>query len=155
MPHDEIDVTDGEDLPATLVGALRRPPGEVVAVVATVDEDGAPRTATIGALRPLTGPRLRFACRRSTTTCRNIRRDGRIMIATYRAPHLAVGIQGRARVLREQMDALPDSVVVEVDRLRVKDDFVASVPIASGITYELSPDLAARLETANHELEAS
>lgn len=140
-------------LPSSVVEALRRPPGDVVALVATVDDDGAPRTATFGAMRPISPTRLRFACRRETTTCRNIRRDGRVMVATYRPPDVAVGISGRAHVLRESMDTLPESVVVQVDVVEVKTDHLESVPIASGVTYDLSPDLAAHLEAANTELE--
>lgn len=62
-----------EDLPAAVMAALRRPAGEVVAIVATVDADGWPRTAAFGSLRPVTGRELGSAAaartRPSPTSC--------------------------------------------------------------------------------------
>lgn len=144
-----------DELPEEVIDALRRPPGKAVAIVATVDDDGAPRTATFGAMRPISARTLRFACNRANVTYDNLLRDGRVMIATFAPPDVAMGIRGHARVLKERMDTLPEDAVVHVDIEAVKNDHMPVVPIASGITYSVSPEVAAQLDAVDAELEAT
>ena len=151
-------MTDGtgrQQLPAAVIEALRQPAGETVAIVATVDDDGAPRTATFGAMRPITPETLRFACNRGHVTYDNIVRDGRVMVAVFAPPDVAVGIRGRARVLEERMDTLPDDALVQIDVEHIKSDHMPNAPIASGITYTVSRGVAAHLDAVNAELEAA
>jgi hypothetical protein len=159
MPRDTRSDDTGWDqadhLPSVVIDTLRKPPGQVTAVVATVDDDGTPRTATFGAMRPVTSDALRFACNRANVTYRNIVRDGRVMVAVFGPPDVAVGIRGRARVRKERMGTLPDNAVVQIDVDEVKNDHLPSVPIASGITYTVSSALAAHLDAVNAELEAT
>ena len=143
-----------DHLPDALIEALRRPPGEVVAIVSTVDDDGAPRTATFGAMVPISPTALRCACNRGHATYDNLLRDGRVMVAMFAAPDVAVGIRGRARVLKQRMDTLPDNAVVQIDVDHVKDDHMPMAPIASGVTYTVSEQMAANLTAANEELAA-
>jgi hypothetical protein len=143
------------ELPDDVIATLRQPPGEAAAIVATVDDDGAPRTATFGAMRPITPARLRFACNRANATYRNIVRDGRVMVAVFGPPDIAVGIRGRARVLKERMATLPDGAVVQIDIEQIKNDHLPNAPIASGITYTVSAALRAHLEAVNAELDAT
>jgi len=152
-PHDAAR-RRGDRLPDALVRVLRQPPGHVVAVVATVDADGAPRTATFGAMRPVAASTLRFACNRAHVTYDNIVRDGRVMVAVFGPPDVAAGIRGRARVLKERMDTLPDDALVQLDVQDVKSDHLPDVPIASGVTYTVSAAVAAQLEAVNAELDA-
>jgi hypothetical protein len=149
------DSTRWDRLPVAVIDALRQPPGEAVAIVATVDHDGGPRTATFGAMRPITPATLRFACNRGNVTYGNIVRDGRVMVAVFAPPDVAVGICGRARVLKERMDTLPDDAVVQIDVEDIKNDHLPNAPIASGITYTVSPAVAAQLDAVNAELEAT
>lgn len=153
MPAEDARPPATDELSEKVINALAQPPGEAVAVVATVDADGAPRTATFGAMRPVTTRELRFACNRSHGTYDNIVRDGRVMIATFAPPDVAVGIRGRARVVKERMDSLPDDAVVHIDVEAVKSDHLPHAPIASGVTYRLSPGTAAQLDAVNAELE--
>jgi hypothetical protein len=142
-------------LPSHVIEVLRGPPGEVTAIVATVDDDGAPRTATFGAMRPVGSDGQRFACNRVHVTYRNVVRDGRVMVAVFGPPDVAVGIRGRARVLKEHMDTLPADAVVQIDIDEIKNDHLPDAPMASGVTYTVSPALAAQLDAVNAELEAT
>ncbi len=104
---------EADELPAAVISALRRPVGEVVAIVATVDADGSPRTAAFGSVRPVTGHELRFGCNRTHATFTNVIRDGRVMVALF-SPAVAVGIRGRARLVREQLDCWPGDAAIAI-----------------------------------------
>ena len=85
---------------AFVISALRRPVGEIVAIVATVDVDGSPRTAAFGSVGPITGRELRFGCNRRHGSSANVVRDGQVMVALFASPDIAVGIRGRAQPCR-------------------------------------------------------
>ena len=155
MRSDDARWDHADHLPNEVIDTLRRPPGQTTVVVATVDSDGAPRTATFGAMRPVTPHALRFACNRANVTYRNVVADGRVMVAVFGPPDVAVGIRGRARVLNERMDTLPENAVVHIDVEAVKNDHLPNAPIASGITYEVSPAVTAQLNAVNAELDAT
>lgn len=141
-------------LPAAAMAALRRPIGEAVAIVSTVDADGAPRTAAFGSMRSISPTSLRFGCNRSHDTFANLVRDGRVMVAVFAPPDVAVGVRGRAHTLREQIPVWPTDAVIEIAVETVKNDFLPGAPIASGITYELSEDVAAQLDRYIAHVEA-
>ncbi len=141
-------------LPANVLARLRDPPGQLVAIVASVDADGRPRTATFGVMRASIPHTLRFGCRPTHTTYANIRRDGRVMVALHGPPDVAVGIAGRARVVREQLDAWPDNALIDVEVSSVKDDQHPELAIEAGVTYAMPAEVAKRLEAVNAELDA-
>jgi hypothetical protein len=130
---------------------LRQPPGEVVAVVATVDEDGTPRTALFGALAAPSPRELRLSCRRSHATYANIRRNGRVSLQLVAAPDLAVSVRGRARVVA-QARALPGNDIISVAIDNVEDDRVPFAHVVSGIRYTAPEDVRPLLEALTHEL---
>ncbi|MEX1177058.1 MAG: pyridoxamine 5'-phosphate oxidase family protein [Nitriliruptor sp.] len=140
-------------LPAELIEVLRRPPGGFVAVIATVDVDGSPRTATFGVLRAPSPTVLRFGCRRTHTTFANIERDGRVMVALHAAPGLAVGIRGRAHVAASEIAAMPTNALIEVAVEAVKNDAVPQLPITDGAAYAASAEMAAQLTAVAAELD--
>jgi len=146
---------EADELPAAVISALRRPVGEVVAVVATVDADGSPRTAAFGSVRPLTGHELRFGCNRTHATFANVIRDGRVMVALFASPDVAVGIRGRARVLKEQLDCWPGDAAIAIEVTKVKNDALPMAPVGSGISYSVPPDVRVRLRQYFDELEAA
>lgn len=143
------------DLPAEAIDALRRPVGQVVAIVATVDADGAPRTAAFGSVRPITPRTLRFGCNRAHDTFANVVRDGRVMVAVFAPPDAAVGIRGQARVVAEQMRALPGDAVIQIDVEAVKNDFLPAAAIVTGITYTVTGEVARQLDRYLAEVEAA
>jgi hypothetical protein len=107
-----------------------------IAVVATVDPDGTPRTAPFGSLRAVTPGLLRLCCAHRHDTYANLCRDGRAMVAVLAPPDIAVGIRGRARLVREQMNVDEHMAVLEIDVEEVKNDMVLGGAISS--TVELS-----------------
>lgn len=143
-----------DELPRTVILALRRPVGEIVAIIATVDADGSPRTAAFGSVRPITGRELRFGCDRRHGTFANVVRDGRVMVALFAPPDIAVGISGQARVLKEQLDCWPSDAAITIEVTTVKNDALPMAPVESGITYTVRPDVGARIEQYFDELEA-
>ncbi len=124
------------ELPEEVFTALRKPNRGInpVTIVATVDPDGSPRTAPFGSVRAVTPQLLRMISLHYHDTYKNICRDGRVMVALVAPPNIAVGIQGRARVLREQMNASEGSAILEIDVEEVKNDMVAGA-IGSAITF--------------------
>lgn len=145
---------EADELPAAVIAALRQPIGQVVAIVATVDEDGSPRTAAFGSVRPITGRELRFGCNRTHTTFANVIRDGRVMVALFAPPGVAVGIRGRARVLKEQLDCWPGDAAITIEVTKVKNDALPMAPVESGITYSVPADVGVRIQAYFDELEA-
>ena len=112
-----------------------------IGIVATVDPDGTPRTAPFGSLRAVTPKLLRFCSNRHHDTYANLCRDGRVMVALLAPPNIAVGIRGRARVVKEQMDVAEYSAVLEIDVEEVKNDMMRRGAIDSEICFAPPEDL--------------
>ena len=124
------------ELPPEVFEALRKPNRAInpVTIVATVDPDGAPHAAPFGSVRAVTPQLLRMISLHYHDTYANLCRDGRVMVALVAPPNIAVTIRGRARVVRERMNASEQSAVVEIDVEEVKNDMVAGA-IGSAITF--------------------
>ena len=103
------------------------------AIVATVNPDGTPHVAPFGSVRAITTRLLRFISWHGHDTYANLCRDDRVMISFLAPPNIAVSVRGRARVVRERMNADENYAVVEIDVEEVKNDMVRSVVIESGI----------------------
>ncbi len=130
---------DAGDLPADVLAALGQRPSPV-AIVATVDADGAPRTAPFGSLVALEPTRLRFGCDRRHGTFANVLRDGRISVSLVAPRHVAVSIAGRACVVQERMHSSPEDAVIEIEVESVKDDWLPlpEVVVATALTVSAS-----------------
>jgi flavin reductase (DIM6/NTAB) family NADH-FMN oxidoreductase RutF len=117
--------------------ALRKPDSAInpIVIVATVDPDGAPRTAPFGSLRAVTPGLLRLVCMHYHDTYANLRRDGRVMVALLAPPNIAVSVRGRARVVKEQMDADEKIAIVEIDVEEVKNDMMRRGVIESTVAF--------------------
>jgi hypothetical protein len=125
--------TDTE-LPPEVFGAWHKPGGAIspVAIVATVDADGAPRTAPFGSLRAITPRLLRLFSWREHDTYDNLCRDGRVSVALV-CQDVAVSVTGRARVVRERTHCDEQFAIVEIDVEEVKNDMVYRIVVESGI----------------------
>ena len=106
-----------------------------VTIVATVDPDGTPRTAPFGSIRAITPRLLRMISLRYHDTYANLSRDGRVVVALVAPPDIAVSIRGRARVVREHMNADENAAILEIDVEEVKNDMVRMGDIGSAITF--------------------
>ncbi|MHA1959820.1 MAG: pyridoxamine 5'-phosphate oxidase family protein [Candidatus Thorarchaeota archaeon] len=127
------------ELPEYVVSIWKKQSGEFnpVSIVATVDEDGCPRTAPFGSLRAITPNLLRLLVDRRHDTLANIVRDGRVSVTLLSPPRTAVSVQGRARLLG---DADRIHVIVEVEITKVKNDRPRTIDIESGVTISASDD---------------
>ena len=131
------------ELPAEVFKVLHKADRAInpIGIVATVDPDGTPRTAPFGSLRAVTPRLLRLACNRYHDTYANLCRDERVMVALLSPPDVAVGIRGRARVVKEQMDIAEHMVLVEIDVEEVKNDMMRRGSIESEIRFAPPKDL--------------
>ncbi len=107
-------------------------------IVATIDEDGAPRTAPFGSMRAVTPKLLRFIAHRYHDTLANVKRDSRIMIAMIAPPDTAISVKGRARVVEEPFSLDQNYALIEVDIGEVKNDMPVQIGIDSGISISPS-----------------
>jgi len=121
-------------LPPEVFEAWHKPDGAIspVAIVATADPDGAPRTAPFGSLRAITPRLLRLFSWREHDTYANLCRDGRVSIALV-SPDVAVSVNGRARVVRERSRHDEQFAILEIDVEEVKNDMAYRVVVESGI----------------------
>jgi uncharacterized pyridoxamine 5'-phosphate oxidase family protein len=131
------------ELPADAFNVLQKPNRRInpIAILATVDEDGSPRTAPFGSLRAVTPKLLRLCCNHHHDTYRNLHRDRRVMVAVLAPPNIAIGISGQARVVKEIMDIADYMAVVEIDIEEVKNDMMRRGKIESEIGFSPPEDL--------------
>ncbi len=123
-----------------LSGPLGRKPADllnrrpVIAILATVDETGSPWTTPVNAITCMPGNAvIRMALDRGRAAYENLRRNDRVMLAVLDEGDVAVGISGRARVVKEAMNADAVLAMVEVDVCGVKDDTWADFVVCQGI----------------------
>ena len=143
------------ELPPDMFAAWRKPKRALnpVAIVATVNPDGTPRMAPFGSLRAVTPRLLRMISMRYHDTYANLRRDGRVTVALLAPPNIAATVRGRARVVRERMNADEHSAVVEIDVEEVKNDMARTIAIDTGITISARGEFRHWFETVLGELE--
>jgi hypothetical protein len=122
------------ELPPEVFEAWHKPGGAIspVAIVATVDPDGTPRTAPFGSLRAITPRLLRLFSWREHATYANLCRDGRVSVAMI-SQDVAVSVTGRARVVRERATHDEQFAILEIDVDEVKNDMVYRILVESGI----------------------
>jgi flavin reductase (DIM6/NTAB) family NADH-FMN oxidoreductase RutF len=143
------------ELPEEVLAAWQKP-GRVispVAIVATVDPDGRPRTAPFGSVKAATPRRLLLFTWHKHDTYANLCRDGRVSVCLV-SPDVAVSVRGRARVVREQMEHDPDFATLEIAIEEVKNDMVYRIVIDSGITIHPKERFQAWYDAAMDEMEA-
>ena len=143
------------ELPSYVFEALHKPNRAInpITVVATVDSDGAPRTAPFGSLRAVTPSLLRLACNQYHDTYANLCRDGRVSVALLAPPNIAVSIRGRARVVREGMDTGEHLAVLEIDVEEVKNDMMRRGTIESAAGFAPPEELRGYYVGAIAEIE--
>ena len=123
------------ELPQEVFAIWHKPGREFspVAIAATTDSDGTPRTAPFASLHALTPRMLRLCSRLEHDTYANLCRDGRVGVALL-SPDCAVSVRGHARVIRPQMKCDLKYAVLEIDIEEVKNDLGERIAIDSGIT---------------------
>jgi hypothetical protein len=122
------------ELPPEVFEAWHKPNQVIspVAVVATVDPDGMPRTAPFGSLRAITPRLLRLFSWREHDTYANLCNDGRVSVALV-SPDVSVSVIGRARVVRERSHHDEQFAIVDIDVNEVKNDMAYRIVVESGI----------------------
>jgi hypothetical protein len=141
----------GDELPQNAFELLHTQSTHVV--IATVDEDGFPRTAPYGIFRALDRKTLRVGIGPSKRTYANIIRDDKVMVCVLAEGNIALGIRGHAHVIKERMESYHFPVVmVEIDILEVKSDALTWVPITQGIRVQLTDEMKAMAQKGFDEL---
>jgi hypothetical protein len=131
------------ELPPYVFEVLHKPNRAInpIAIVATVDPDGMPRTAPFGSLRAVTPQLLRLACNRHHDTYVNLCGDGWVSVALLAPPDIAVSIRGRARLVQDRMAIGEHLAVLEIDVQEVKNDMMRRGVIESAVGFEPPGDL--------------
>jgi len=142
------------ELPDEVFAAWHKPGRAIspVAIVATVDLDGSPRTAPFGSLRAVTPRLLRLCSHHAHDTYLNLCRDGRVSVALV-SPDVSVSVRGHARLVRERMQHDADFAILEIDVQEVKNDMAYRIVIESGIAIHAREPYQPWYETAMAELE--
>ena len=76
----------------------------ITVVIATVDEDGSPRSAPFQWLVAKDKRTIRVAINPHHSTFGNIKRDGKVMVCILEEENTAISIKGQAHVIKEKMD---------------------------------------------------
>ncbi len=144
------------ELPQEVFEAWRKPNSAIspVAILATVDPDGTPRTAPFGSLCAVTPRLLRLCSLHEHNTYANLCRDGRVMVALVSPPNISVSIRGQARVVKERMEHDEHFAILEIDIEAVKNDMAYRIVIDSGITISAREEHKPWYKAAMCELEA-
>ncbi len=144
------------ELSQEVFAVWRKPDAAIspVAVVASIDPDGAPRTALFGSLRAVTPRVLRLCTVRGHDTYANLCRDGRVMVSLVSPPDLAVSVRGRAQVVKEWMTHDEHFAILEIDVEKVKNDMAYRVVIESTITISARDQFKPWYDAAMRELES-
>lgn len=144
------------ELPLEAFEIWRKSGGAIkpVAIVATVDPDGAPRTAPFGSVLAVTPRLLRLCCLREHDTYANLCRDPRVTVALVSSPDISVSARGRARVARERMEHDERFAVVDIDIEEVKNDMTRLIVIEGAITFSVREEYRSWHEAAVAELGA-
>ena len=144
------------ELPPKVFEAWHKSGGAIspVAVVATVDPDGTPRTAPFGSVRAVTPRLLRLCALHYHDTYANLCRDGRVMVALVSPPDIAVSVRGRARLVKERMDHDEHFAILEIDVEEVKNDMAYRIVIDSAITISAREKHKPWYDAAMRELES-
>ncbi|MGE5588450.1 MAG: pyridoxamine 5'-phosphate oxidase family protein [Clostridia bacterium] len=102
-------------------------------VVATVDESGDPWTTPVNAITSVSRNTIRMALERRSIALANIERRRSVMIAVLDEGNIAVGIRGRAAVVKPSMESNPLMAMVEVEVCGVKDDSWPDLVVCQGV----------------------
>ncbi|KON29534.1 hypothetical protein AC482_06260 [miscellaneous Crenarchaeota group-15 archaeon DG-45] len=126
----------GSELGQEAIGLINRL--ATIMVVATVDEDGSPRTAPFGWVYAKDSRTLRFSTSRGHDTYKNIVRDGRVMVCLMEEGNTAISIKGNARVYKERLESVSSHIaIVEIDITNIKNDVTRVASVISGIKCEI------------------
>jgi uncharacterized pyridoxamine 5'-phosphate oxidase family protein len=115
-----------------------------IIVIATVNEDGSPRTAPFGWVYAKDSTCIRFATSRGHNTYKNIVRDGQVMICLLEEGNTALSIKGNASVYKESFDCTQHMAMIEVDITAIKSDVTRVGNVISGINTEINDRFRAR-----------
>ena len=146
----------GSELPENAFELLNK--GTTV-VVATVDEDGYPRTAPIGLIAAPNRKTLRLGIGPHKFSYKNIVSNGKVMVCVIDEGNIAIGVKGIAEVINEDVGGHPTirSPIVEIKIEEVKSDALPWYPIIHGIRArmireevpdKLSPEILRKIRDA-------
>jgi len=141
-----------DELPQNAYELLQTPSPNVV--IATVDDNGYPRTAPFDLIYAPNTKTLYAGISPRHHTYQNIQRDGKVMVCVIDHGNIALGIRGHARTVKERMQSISIPVaIVEITILAVKSDALRWAPIIQGIRFQVTEEPRQRmLERAWNEL---
>lgn len=126
----------------------------LAAMLATTDDDGFPRIAPVSLFSVRDSKTILMAMQANCRSAQNIKRSGMVMLSLCEEGDLAVGIKGRAGMVRE-MNSFKGGAIFAIEVLEVKDDSAVDVEVVKGDTMRLRDPRWLKLITrASAELDA-
>ena len=104
-----------------------------IAVLATVDQELAPRAIPVSAPLRVGGNRIRLSLHRGRGSLARLRERPRVALTVLAAGDIALTARGRARVIQEAMAAAPDYAAVEIDVDDIDDHRQAEFVVEAGV----------------------
>lgn len=109
-------------------------------VLATVDRQGNPNTAPIYLLQPRDQSTLLLCLATRHQTTENLKTQGRFSLSILEEGDQAFSIQGRAKLVRQPMDANPHMALFILHVENVKSDTTPTVAVLRGVLTEPRSD---------------
>ncbi|HHV61570.1 MAG TPA: pyridoxamine 5'-phosphate oxidase family protein [Firmicutes bacterium] len=121
----------GDRLPSNVVDLLKK--RLTTCVVATVTNDGRPHVAPVNLIVPRDDRTLRLALERSGHTLANIRDNQWVAISILDEGDIAIGVKGRAVIVKDHMDANDAMAMVDVAVNEVENHAHPIILVSCGV----------------------
>lgn len=124
----------GDRLPDNIYQFFRR--NTMTGVASTVDDDGYPRGAPMSLFFAPDEKTLLMGTQNRSQTFKNAEREGKIALTFVGSGDVAFTIRGRARVVKEKMEASEYMGVLAVSIEGVKSDVAVDAEVTEGIKIQ-------------------
>jgi flavin reductase (DIM6/NTAB) family NADH-FMN oxidoreductase RutF len=142
-----------KELPLEAVELINR--GKTTIILATIDENGQPRTAPFAWIYSPDPKTIRIAIYTKHDTYKNIQRGGWATACILGENNIALSAKGRARTIKEKLDCSPiTEAVVELNITEVKSDVSAVGRVARGVEISINEKFLETTQKVYSELKS-
>ncbi len=133
--------TLGNKLPPEVINLFNRELTTVV--VSTIAPDGTPHALPIGLIKAVDAQTIRMGFMKGHLSVANIKQNPAAFITVMDDPDIAIGVRGKATVIREPMRANPAMCLIEFKVAEVKSDTTPTAAVYQGVRYRPRTDKGA------------
>jgi hypothetical protein len=132
----------GEERLVDLAKLFNENPNRIIAVLATVGEDGGPHTCPVSLIYGADDKTLLLGMLKNSVTSANLARDGRVCLQIMAAEDLVMGVKGVMRLVKDPLDASPAMGLWELQVSQVKLDTSPAQRVGQGVAADYRSDKA-------------